>query len=131
MKRGEALVGRGGRLEAAVKRGDPRSRRQAGERSAAVALVGRGGRLEAGREARGPPLSEAGGPCRWTRGERLGRIRGMHKCGLYRAPTLSPGAENQPCLKLQPSGPRHYHMALKIIPVSSCSLDGPDTVTWR
>ena len=112
-----ALVGRGGRLEAAVKRGE--------------ALDGRGGRLEAGREARGSPLSEAGGPCRWTRGERLGRIRGMHKCGLYRAPTLSPGAENQPCLKLQPSGPRHYHMALKIIPVSSCSLDGPDTVTWR
>ena len=30
-------------VEAAVKRGDPRSRRQAGERSAAVALVGRRG----------------------------------------------------------------------------------------
>ena len=64
--------------EAAVKRGDPRSQRQAGERSAAVALVGRGGTLRSRgearrgpgrsrgalrsrREARGPPLSEAGG----------------------------------------------------------------------
>ena len=71
MKRGEALVGRGGRLEAAVKRVDPRSRRQAGERSA---LVGRGGRLEAGREARGPPLSEAG--WRAVGGGGPGRSRG-------------------------------------------------------
>ena len=42
-----------------------------------------------------------------------------------------PGAGNQTHLELQPRGPRHYHLALKINPVSRCSQEDPDNIPWR
>ena len=46
-------------------------------------------------------------------------------------PPVTRLGRNCGCANADFTGPRLYHLALKINPASSCSLVGPDTIIWR